>query len=61
VKVVISNPDGALIEEGFAKPEITGYEWTYTATSINESVKGDRIEIFASDTPGNITHRTDEL
>jgi hypothetical protein len=61
VKVVISDPDGILIEEGYAIPEITGYEWTYTATSINESVKGDRIEIFASDTPGNITHRTDEL
>jgi hypothetical protein len=61
VKVVITNPGGDLVEEGFAKAEATGYEWTYTATAENESLDGDRIEVFASDTPGNITQRLEEL
>ncbi|MDR1602727.1 MAG: hypothetical protein LBS42_09920 [Tannerella sp.] len=61
VKVVITNPDGSPVEEGYAKPEATGYEWTYTATAVNESLEGDRIEIFASDTPGSITQKTEEL
>jgi hypothetical protein len=61
VKVVITNPDGTLVEEGFAKPEATGYEWTYTATATNDDLSGDRIEVFASDTPGNIAEKTAEL
>jgi hypothetical protein len=61
VKVVIAGADGSPVEEGFAQPEATGYEWTYTATAINESTDGDRIEIIASDTPGNITQKTEEL
>jgi hypothetical protein len=61
VRVVIANADGSVVEEGFAKPEATGYEWTYTVTAANDGTDGDRIEIFASDTPGNITHRTEEL
>jgi hypothetical protein len=54
VKVVIRNHDGSLVEEGFAKQGAAGYEWTYTATSDNDVLDGDRIEVFASDTPGNI-------
>jgi hypothetical protein len=61
VKVVITNPDGILVEEGFAKPEPSGYEWTYTATATNNDLSGDRIDVFASDTPGNIAKRTAEL
>jgi hypothetical protein len=61
VKVVISNADGLPIEEGYAVQEATGYEWTYRATANNESRKGDRIEIFASDTPGNISEKMTEL
>ncbi|MDR0845737.1 MAG: hypothetical protein LBN71_11005 [Tannerella sp.] len=61
VKVVIFNPDGTLVEEGYAQPELTGYEWTYTATTTNDSLDGDRIEIFASDTPGNISQKAEEL
>ena len=61
VKVVITNPDGALVEEGFATPVPTGYEWIYTATAINEDLSGDRIEVFASDTPGNIATRMAEI
>jgi hypothetical protein len=61
VKIVITNPDGTLVEEGLAQPEAVGYEWTYTATARNESLEGDRIEVFASDTPGNISQKTEEI
>jgi hypothetical protein len=61
VKVVITNPDGSLVEEGSALPEASGYEWTYRATAENESLDGDRIEVFASDTPGNISRAEEEL
>jgi hypothetical protein len=55
VKVVISNADGSPVEEGYAKQEPTGYEWIYTATAGNDTLDGDRIEVYASDTPGNIS------
>jgi hypothetical protein len=61
VKVVIINLNGSIVEEGFAVQEPTGYEWTYKATAANDSLDGDRIEIFASDTPGNISSKTEEL
>jgi hypothetical protein len=61
VKVVISNSDGSPVEEGYAQPEAVGYEWTYKATAQNDNLEGDRIEIFASDTPGHIAHKTEEL
>jgi hypothetical protein len=61
VKVVISNADGSPVEEGFARREASGYEWTYAATTENDTLTGDRIEIFASDTPGNISAKTKEL
>jgi hypothetical protein len=61
VKVVISNADGSVVEEGFAVQEAAGYEWTYVATAVNDSLQGDRIEIFASDMPGNISEKMTEL
>jgi hypothetical protein len=61
VKVSISNTDGSPVEEGYAVQEATGYEWTYVATADNDSLKGDRIEILASDTPGNISEKVMEL
>jgi hypothetical protein len=36
-------------------------EWLYTATQLNENLSGDRIEVFASDTPGNISKQAQEL
>jgi hypothetical protein len=60
LKVVITNPDGSLVEEGYAKLEAVGYEWTYTATAVNEIPTGDRIEVYASDTPGNIAQKAEE-
>jgi hypothetical protein len=61
VKVVITNPDGSLVEEDFATPGAIGYEWTYKATADNADLDGDRIDIYASDTPGNISHKEQEL
>ncbi|MDR1221914.1 MAG: hypothetical protein LBL07_03425, partial [Tannerella sp.] len=56
VRVRITNADGSPVEEGAAQADAIGYEWTYVATQTNESLEGDRIEIFVSDTPGNVTH-----
>jgi hypothetical protein len=61
VKVVIINSDGKPVEEGFAVREATGYEWTYVATTVNDSLAGDRIEVYASDLPGNITKAEEVL
>jgi hypothetical protein len=61
VKVVITGADGAPVEEGYAVAEATGYEWTYTATVVNDSLAGDRIEVYASDLPGNLTKAEEVL
>ena len=41
-----------------ATPDRVGYLWIYTATSTNDSLDGDRIEITVSDLPGNVTQDT---
>jgi hypothetical protein len=61
VRVRITNADVTLVEEGAAQTDAIGYEWTYVATQANENLEGDRIEIFVSDTPGNVTHEEREL
>jgi hypothetical protein len=61
VKVVITRADGTLVEEGFAKQEPVGYVWKYVASVENLTQDGDRIEVFASDLPGNIAEKTAEL
>ncbi len=55
VTIRISNNDGSLVEEGAAQPDALGIEWIYTAAATNGNLSGDKIEVFASDTPGNIT------
>ena len=55
VKVTITNADGSLVEEGSAISDAVGYLWTYTATSTNDNLDGDKIEITASDLPGNVS------
>lgn len=61
VTVSITNADGSLVEEGAARPDAAGYEWTFTATQNNDNLEGDKIEIFVSDIPGNITYEEREL
>ncbi|MDR2908000.1 MAG: hypothetical protein LBU91_08445 [Bacteroidales bacterium] len=53
VTVRITNSDGTLAEDGPAEPTEVGYEWVFTARRENDNLAGDRIEIFASDEPGN--------
>jgi hypothetical protein len=61
VKVVITASDDSPVEEGYAQPEATGYEWTYKVAQTNNDLPGSRIEIYASDVPGNISTATKEL
>ncbi len=61
VAVRITNADGSLVEEGAAQPTPTGYEWLFTATQPNENLAGDKIEIFASDAPGNAARHEQNL
>ena len=60
VLVSIINSDGSLVEEGQAQPD-AGYGWIYTATQTNTALAGDKIEILASDTPGNIAKEEQAL
>jgi len=43
--------------QGDAVQQANGIDWLYTATTANESTEGDRIEVRASDKPGNIMVR----
>jgi hypothetical protein len=61
VKVVITRADGTPVEEGYATQEPAGYVWKYVAAVENLTQDGDRIEVFASDLPGNISEKTKEL
>ena len=61
VTVTITNDDGSLVKTGFAQPDAIGYLWLYTATQDNENLAGDRIEITASDVPGNIAEEEQVL
>ncbi|UOQ52228.1 hypothetical protein [Hymenobacter cellulosivorans] len=61
VRVRIENGDGTLVEEGAAKAEPNGLDWTYTATAANASLDGDKITITATDKPGNVTTEQKQL
>ncbi len=61
VTIRITNDDGSLVEESEAQPDAIGYEWVFTATQTNDNLVGDKIEIFASDTPGNISYNKQVL
>jgi hypothetical protein len=54
MKVRITDADGVVIEEGDATECGPGiYNWIYTATAANPSLKGTKITAFAWDRPGN--------
>jgi hypothetical protein len=54
VHVQINDADGSPVEAGEAVNRM-GNLWIYTATQRNESLVGNKIVVFASDLPGNIT------
>ncbi len=55
VKVVISDADGTVLEEGDAQPAEVKESWEYKATVANLSVTGSTIKATAFDRPGNNT------
>jgi len=55
VTVSIQNADGTEVESGAAVFQEETIWWRYTATTINESLDGDKIIVRVSDIPGNLT------
>jgi len=61
VSVEIYNADGSLVEKGPAVADAAGNHFTYTATTVNAALTGDKIVIKASDLPGNLTEKQEIL
>jgi hypothetical protein len=61
VTIEIYNPDGSMVESGNAIKQANGLDWVYTATALNEDLSGDRVVIKASDMPGNISEKEQNL
>lgn len=59
VKVIISNADGSLVEQGNATQQ--GTKWVYTATATNTDLDGDKIIIQAGDIPDNLSEISKSL
>lgn len=55
VSVSIYNADGTEVEHGMAVQSENKTEWVFTAKVANASTEGDRIEVRATDLPGNET------
>lgn len=55
VSVSIYNADGTEVEHGMAVQSVNKSEWVFTAKVANASLEGDRIEVRATDLPGNET------
>ncbi|MDD3077779.1 MAG: hypothetical protein PHH37_01575 [Paludibacter sp.] len=60
VVVTIFNKDGTEVESGNAQPA-DGYKWTYTVTSNNDNLNGDKIVVRAYDLPGNVNANEKQL
>ncbi|HYG38092.1 MAG TPA: hypothetical protein VD908_05710 [Cytophagales bacterium] len=54
VSVLITNPDGTVIESGLAVLTDNGMDWEYTATVTNPTYLGDKIRVQVTDLPGNV-------
>lgn len=55
VTVTIQIADGTEVESGAALLQPGTTWWRYTATTVNESLEGDKIIVWVSDTPGNLS------
>jgi hypothetical protein len=55
VLVIISKPDGTLIETGMAVQATNSLNWIYTATVANSPTASTLIKAKATDMPGNVT------
>lgn len=61
VRVIIYNSDASLVEQGDAVISSNGVDWIYTATANTDQQTGDKLVIQASDLPGNLTERQENL
>ena len=61
VYIAIYNDDGSKLEEGYALLATNNIDWIYTATKDNSLLKHDKIIIRATDRPGNIVEKEEEL
>ena len=61
VHVGIITPDGEIVDEGEAIPDVSGYVWTYTAGQTVENVSGSKIVVSVSDLPGNVVEKSEEI
>lgn len=61
VSVSIYNADGTEVEHGMAVQSPNKVEWLFTAQTTNESVEGDKIEVRATDLPGNASEKEQTL
>jgi hypothetical protein len=53
VQVEIYAASGTLLEKGNAVQQVNGLDWTYTATQTNNPLTGSKINVIATDVPGN--------
>lgn len=60
VTVKIINADGTVVEQGSADL-VSADTWLYRAKAENISLDGDKIEIKASDLPGNISVKEESM
>ena len=62
VRVVIYNPDGTEADEGMAvQDSLNPMKWIWTAGKANDTASGDKIVVMASDLPGHIAEKEQEL
>lgn len=54
VSVLITNPEGTIVESGSAILMDNGLDWEYTTTVANPTYLGDKIRVQATDLPGNV-------
>lgn len=61
VHVAIYSAAGTLLEEGSATEQENGLDWTYTTKVASTNVQGNRLEIRATDLPGNRSQRSEVI
>lgn len=59
--VTILNGDGSEVEHGSAELQPGSIWWKYTATTINDSLIGDKIIVRVSDIPENLSELDRQL
>jgi hypothetical protein len=53
VQVEIFAASGTLLEKGNAVLQTNGLDWIYTTTQSNAALTGSKINVIATDVPGN--------